>query len=79
MTLVRGAWNAAFLDEAEMFPLGDHDDQLDAAVGAWESLSGDAAAKQHVYAAPYKEPVIRRGDLVLVGERYRDKPTNGRG
>src|SRR5262249_36264827 len=29
--LARGSWNEAFLDEAESFPLGDHDDQVDAA------------------------------------------------
>lgn len=77
VTLVRGGWNAAFLDEVEMFPLGDHDDQLDAAVGAWESLSGASKAHQHAYAPTYREPVFKRGDLTLVGERYRDKTTNG--
>jgi hypothetical protein len=29
--LLRGHWNGAFLDEAEIFPLGKHDDQIDAA------------------------------------------------
>lgn len=29
--LVRGAWNDAFITEAERFPIGDHDDQVDAA------------------------------------------------
>ena len=32
--LVRGDWNAAFLDELEAFPEGDHDDQVDALSGA---------------------------------------------
>jgi len=73
ITLVRGAWNAEWLDEAEMFPLGDHDDQLDASVGAWEALTGGGTARQHVYATPYKEPVTRRGDMTLRGERYVDK------
>jgi predicted phage terminase large subunit-like protein len=36
--LVRGAWNKAFLDEAEAFPNGAHDDQIDSAVGAFEHL-----------------------------------------
>ena len=37
--LVRGAWNAAFLDEAESFPLpGFHDDQVDAVSGAFALL-----------------------------------------
>jgi len=78
VSLVRGSWNAAWLDEAEMFPLGDHDDQLDASVGAWESLSGSGNARQTVYVTPYKEPVSRRGDLVLKGERYVDKTTRSR-
>jgi predicted phage terminase large subunit-like protein len=71
--LVRGSWNTDWLDEAEMFPLGDHDDQLDATVGAWESLAGASAAHQHVYTSPYKEPVSNRGGLLLKGERYVDK------
>lgn len=37
--LVRGEWNKAFLDEVETFPIGSHDDQVDAASGAHEQLS----------------------------------------
>ncbi len=37
--LVRGPWINAFLDEAELFPLGSHDDQVDAASGALADLS----------------------------------------
>ncbi len=37
--LVRGAWNAAFLDELEAFPFGSHDDQVDAASGAFAMVS----------------------------------------
>lgn len=36
--LVRGAWNEAFLDEVTVFPNGAHDDQVDAASGAFASL-----------------------------------------
>lgn len=36
--LVRGAWNAAFLDEACAFPETIHDDQVDAVSGAVASL-----------------------------------------
>jgi len=36
--LVRGPWNEAFLDEVENFPLGDHDDQVDAVSGAMQML-----------------------------------------
>jgi predicted phage terminase large subunit-like protein len=38
--LVRGPWITAFLDEAELFPKGSHDDQVDAASGALADLSG---------------------------------------
>lgn len=34
--LVSGAWNAAFLDELEIFDQGAHDDQVDALSGAFE-------------------------------------------
>ncbi len=37
--LVRGPWINAFLDEAEIFPNGAHDDQIDAASGAYEQLT----------------------------------------
>ena len=36
--LVAGPWNAAFLAELENFPMGAHDDQVDAAAGAFERL-----------------------------------------
>jgi predicted phage terminase large subunit-like protein len=36
--LVRGDWNAAFLDELESFPKGGHDDQVDALSGAFNQL-----------------------------------------
>jgi predicted phage terminase large subunit-like protein len=41
--LVRGDWNAAFLDELTSFPYGSHDDMCDAAGGAFAKL---AAAKK---------------------------------
>ncbi|MFW6086154.1 MAG: phage terminase large subunit [Myxococcota bacterium] len=37
--IVRGPWNDAFLAEAEAFPLGRHDDQVDAVSGAVQVLS----------------------------------------
>lgn len=38
--MVRGAWNRAFLDELAVFPAGAHDDQVDAASGAYEQVDG---------------------------------------
>jgi predicted phage terminase large subunit-like protein len=37
--LVRGRWNAAFLDELEIFDQGAHDDQVDALSGAFEHFN----------------------------------------
>lgn len=41
VVLVEGEWNQAFLDEIVAFPYGNHDDQEDAAVGAYEALTSD--------------------------------------
>lgn len=40
--LVKGAWNTAFLDEITAFPLGKYKDQVDAASGAYNKVSGRA-------------------------------------
>lgn len=37
--LVRGPWNAAFLEELSMFPSGPHDDQADGLSGAFAELA----------------------------------------
>jgi len=37
--LLRGAWISEFLDEAESFPTGLHDDQVDAVSGAMAMLT----------------------------------------
>jgi predicted phage terminase large subunit-like protein len=37
--LVKGAWNKAFLDEIATFPMGRHDDQVDAASDAFVRLA----------------------------------------
>lgn len=42
ITLTRGSWNRPFLDELEEFPLGAHDDQVDALSGAVTWLEGKA-------------------------------------
>jgi len=44
VVLLAGLWNAAFLEEAEAFPQGAHDDMLDVVVGGWEYLSRAAGA-----------------------------------
>jgi hypothetical protein len=42
VALVRGPWNKDYLDEIETFPLGSHDDQVDASSGAFLDLTGTA-------------------------------------
>lgn len=37
--IMRGSWNTAFLDEIEGFPMGIHDDQVDALSGAFAQLA----------------------------------------
>lgn len=52
--LVRGAWNRAFCEECEAFPQpGVHDDQPDAAAGAYAQLSR-GAARLGVASAPLR-------------------------
>jgi len=39
VSMVRGVWNAPFLDELELFPFGEHDDQCDAVFKAYNVLT----------------------------------------
>lgn len=41
VNLIRGPWVGPFLDEAEAFPFGSHDDQVDAVTGAHRWLTDD--------------------------------------
>ncbi len=41
--LVKGTWISEFLDELELFPGGNHDDQVDALAGAFEVVSRSAS------------------------------------
>ena len=43
--LVNGKWINDFLDEAEAFPLGEHDDQIDAVSGAFSILMRHRSGK----------------------------------
>ena len=50
LKLVQGPWNEDFLAEAEYYPNGAHDDQLDAAAGAYAELAeptGETSVIQH--------------------------------
>jgi predicted phage terminase large subunit-like protein len=43
--LVRGAWNKAFIEEMLAFPTAAHDDQVDAAAGAFNALARERRVK----------------------------------
>jgi len=43
--LLRAEWNGRFLDECERFPLGAHDDQVDAVSGAHAMIAGMKRAR----------------------------------
>lgn len=45
VALVRGDWNAAFLDEICQFPAGSHDDQVDTVSGAMPMLAQEVAVR----------------------------------
>jgi hypothetical protein len=50
--LVRGPWNDAFLDEARSFPVGAHDDQVDAAADAYVWLARRSRMQEVPIVAP---------------------------
>lgn len=45
VAILRGGWNAAFLDELAGFPGGAHDDQVDAAAHAFNRLAGGGGSQ----------------------------------
>jgi predicted phage terminase large subunit-like protein len=44
--LLRAGWNSEFLDELDAFPNGTHDDQVDAAAGAFQFCAAGLSDKQ---------------------------------
>lgn len=77
ITLVRGAWIPAFLDQLEAYT-GDvdqhaHDDIVDGLSGAYRELTlGRGEATQEAYVDVGPEPVVRKADMVLRGAQYVD-------
>lgn len=71
--VVEGPWVTAFLDEAEGFPMVEHDDQVDAWSGAFHDLMRGGTASSESYIGTPREEVVRKGDLTLRGPRYLDK------
>jgi predicted phage terminase large subunit-like protein len=73
ITLVRGPWIGAFLEELEVFPSDAHDDQVDALSGAFIQLEQQGGVSLESYMPSEAPTVTRKGDLTLVGEHYIDK------
>jgi len=63
--LLQGTWISAFLDEIELFPDGQHDDQVDAVSGALGVLAGEkqGQAFAYQYTAEKKPPQDIRGRI----------------
>ena len=55
VAIVAGAWNEAFLDEHEVFPMGKYLDQVDAATGAFTRLAASGWM-------PTAGPLVASGD-----------------
>lgn len=43
VSVLQAVWNSAYFDELEAFPMGSHDDQVDASSGAYSQLKGPQA------------------------------------
>jgi predicted phage terminase large subunit-like protein len=71
--VLKATWNEEFFAELEQFPQGAHDDQVDATSGAYAVLARDGETRSVAYKPSSEPPVIRRGDLTLIGDRYKDK------
>lgn len=80
--LVRASWNRDLLDELAAFPLGAHDDQVDAMSGAFRELSRGGAPGVWVLRPPrfYKHPTSRKtmqGRMVEVKAGQEDGTFSG--
>jgi predicted phage terminase large subunit-like protein len=80
--LVRGPWNQAFISEAENFPKVAHDDQVDAAAGAFNWLAAQIGMRQYAY-RPIRPEAPMTGTDHLRSHRVEDaararQPNTGR-
>jgi predicted phage terminase large subunit-like protein len=67
--LLPGDWHTALLDELELFPLGEHDDQVDAVSGAMQDLVNGAVGS--FAGMPYAD-LSRRPASLGGGQVWRD-------
>jgi predicted phage terminase large subunit-like protein len=59
--ILRSTWNAPFYDEHEAFPLGSHDDQVDASSGAFAQLAVRQVGEAIVGGTRAPQPVTLAG------------------
>lgn len=75
--LVEGPWILDFLAEYEAFdPVTNkdlHDDQVDAGSGGFHVITAYGDARSYSTLPKTEEAVVRKGDLVLKGDRYIDE------
>ena len=65
MKIVEAEWNRKFLDEANTFPLGNNDDQVDATSQALDYLTGrNARSGPLVRRTPERRQVVERREVV---------------
>jgi predicted phage terminase large subunit-like protein len=72
---------ADFIEEHANFPASAHNDMVDATSQAlnWLETRGGKGWSTQSYMQTYRaEPVVQRGGLTLVGERYLDREPGGR-
>lgn len=68
--VVAGEWNAQFFDELELFPDGEHDDQVDAASGAYAEVALASRARireVHEDNVPVENQLSAQDEAVAVG------------
>jgi len=67
VALIRGHWNKAFLDEAELFPEGEHDDQIDAVTGAMKCLIEAQGRKRKARTSSVAKRTVPTGRGAVTG------------
>ena len=68
ISLLSGPWVEPFLDEAESFPFGTHDDQIDAVSGAFAEIAHAFYLPGHVTLG------ISEGPEGILGETQKEEP-----
>jgi predicted phage terminase large subunit-like protein len=66
--LLRGPWNAAYLDELCMFPGGAYTDQVDASSGASNKLARPRARRGQPVGAPRRETTYLAPGITIPGD-----------